>query len=199
MPGSWEIFIIAQIFGLAGCVLSYIRMQQDNWRALHLYHTALCIPMAVHFILVGAVFAASLCVIGGLRTLALSTNWGFERKARIVFLCLCIPAMGTFWTATHWLDWLLLATTILGVGAEGQSCIFKLRVCSLINAATWFVNGLFFGAYMGALLSVSAIVSNIKAMHAQYGGFPGTALSSAIFAKARPVPFKSMSPARNRL
>lgn len=169
MLGSWETFLIAQIFGLIGCVFSYIRMQQDNWRAIHLYHTVLCIPLAIHFSLVGAFFAASLCVVGGLRTLALSTDWGFERKIQIVFICLCIPAMGTYWTTTHWLDWLLLATTILGVGAEGQNCILKLRICSLINAVTWLLNGLFFGAYMGALLSVSAIVSNLKAMRTQFG------------------------------
>lgn len=180
------LFILAQLFGLIGCYISYVRMQQDNWRSLHLYHTLLCIPMGIHYLLVGAVFAASLCAVGALRTFLLSTNWGDSRKITIVVCCLAFPAMATFWTATHWLDWLLLITTIIGVGVEAQSCMLRLRVCTLLNASVWMVNGLYFGALTGALLSVSCIISNAKAMNRQYGisFIPRTRLMRA---RVRPV------------
>ena len=184
---SLLVFCLAQIFGLIACVLAYIRMQKNTMRSLHIYHSILCIPLAFHFYMVGAIFAASLCVIGSLRTFLLATDWGHERKVKIVFFCLMIPTIGMIWTATHWLDWVLLFTTILGVGSEAQSSMFKLRVCALINSCVWILNSLIFGAYMGALLNLSSVVSNLKAMKPDFATLPNfILLRPAIRERLRP-------------
>lgn len=124
--------------------------------------------MGLHFLLMGATFTASLCAVGAIRTLILSSAWGQAKKVKVIAVCLIIPVGGSLWTVNHWLDWLLLGTTILGVGAEGQSCMLRLRVVSLINASVWFFNSLFFGAYMGAFNCLSSITSNLKAMESQF-------------------------------
>lgn len=166
---STEFFLLAQLMGGIGCIIAYLRMQQDNWRKLHIYHTFLCIPLGLHYLALGAFFAASLCAIGGIRTLFLSTDWGIARKVQVVAICLMIPAAGMFWTATHWLDWILLATTLLAVGSEAQSCMKRLRYASLANALAWAANALAFGAIMGALLCLSSTFSNLKALRSQFG------------------------------
>lgn len=166
---STEFFILAQMMGGAACIIAYLRMQQDNWRQLHIYHTFLCIPLAFHYLALGAFFAASLCAIGGIRTMLLATDWGMARKVQVVTICLMIPVAGMLWTLTHWLDWVLLSTTLLAVGLEAQSCMKRLRFASLANALAWAVNAMAFGAIMGALLCLSSIISNLRALRIQFG------------------------------
>ena len=162
------IFLLSSLFGLMGCYLSYKRMQQSDWRQLHLYHTWLCIPMVFHFSLVSAWLAASLCLVGGIRTLILAGAWGQKHKKKVVFMCLCCPVFASLWTATHFIDWLLLCSTIIAVGAEGQNCMIRLRYASLVNAGLWVCNAFVFGALMGVIFGLSSIFSNLKALSKQF-------------------------------
>ena len=153
---------------MIGCVLTYQRMQQSDRRQFNLYHTYLCVPFAIHFFMLGAWFATSLCVVGGIRTLLLSTSWGWSRRKTVVSICLLIPLSGSIYTASHIADWILLVTTVFGVGAEVLKSFLGLRIATLVNNIAWGINGLVFGAYVNAFGQLCGVIGNLTAMEKQH-------------------------------
>ena len=161
-------FWIAQCLGAVGAVLMYIRMDKKDRKDFYRYHTYFCIPMAMQFVLLNAWLMASFCIVGAIRTLLLSTDWGWEKRTLVVLGCLSIPVSGSIVTASTTMDWVLLGVTAWAIASELSKSFLSLRVASFVCTFTWFLNSLLFGGYVNAMAQAAALISNAKAMERDF-------------------------------
>lgn len=161
-------FWVAQIIGVIGGIIMFLRMGKSCRRQFDLYHTFFCIPFAMQYMILGAWTMAVFCIVGGTRTFLLTTNWGWEKRSLVVFSCLGIAISIALFTASSALDWLLMAMTIWCVGSEAFKNFFNLRVATFFNTLAWALNSLFSGAIVVAIADFLVLANNVRAMERDY-------------------------------
>lgn len=162
-------FWIAQGFALIAVFIIYARTQQTDRRQFNLYHTYLCIPLMAQYFLLDAWFMFSLCLVGAIRTLLLSTGWGWGYRKAVVGVCLIIPVVGSIYTATHWADWFLLIATIVGVGADAVRSFTHLRIAVSFCSLAWMLNSFVFGGYISAFANLVSLIGFGKILNREFG------------------------------
>lgn len=161
-------FWVAQIFGIIAMVIGYLRAKQADRRQYYLYHTYLCVPLMIQFGLLEAWFMFSLCFVGSIRTLLLSTDWGFENRVGVVVVCLVLPTVGSFYSASHVMDWVLLFATIVGVGGEALKSFLHVRLTAVFCTASWLINSFVFGAYVNVLTNIATLLGQWQALNRDF-------------------------------
>lgn len=164
---SGYIFWLTQAMGLLAMFIGYLRTQKTDRKQYNLYHTYLCFPLMIQYYIVGAWFMFSLCLVGSLRTLILTTNWGWKRRAIVISLCLAIPVVGSVYTASHWVDWFLVVATVIGVGGEACKNLLHTRFAGVICNFGWLMNNLAFGSFVSAFGQLLTLVGHFQAIAAQ--------------------------------
>jgi hypothetical protein len=120
--------------------------------------------MMIQFWLLGAWFMLSLACVGAIRTLLLSTEWGWNKRHIVVGICLLVPTIGSVYTVHTVLGWVLLFATIVGVGGETFRNLFHARLAASFCTMSWIANSLFFGAYISILSNIVSLYGQMRAM-----------------------------------
>ena len=162
-------FWAAQIFALIGMALMFLQTRQSDRRQFNLYHTYLCVPFFISWMILGGWFMASLCFVGGIRTFLLASDWGWARRQKLVFVCLAVPVLGGLYTAAHMMDYVLMFATVLYVSSEAGDKFVWQRVTHILCGMAWLLSSLTFGGYVFAVGELFILASCLQVLERDFG------------------------------
>lgn len=167
IQGGVEFWVAQGCAALAMGIL-YVRMGLSDRKKFNLYHTYLCVPMVLHWLLLGSGMVAALCFIGGVRTLLLATDLGWKHRVWVIAMGVVAPLGVGIFTAQGWFDWFLLSVTLWAVASEGMKSFFHLRAASFAATAAWLAGSVVMGGYVSAAGHAAALYSCGASMDHDY-------------------------------